>query len=62
MDPLKIFSSPEFQTYLENNILRPILAKVFNYLYPYILGFTILWVIMLLSIIIVIVMLLRAKH
>jgi hypothetical protein len=62
MDPLKIFSSPEFHTYLENNILRPILAKIFNYLYPYILGFTILWVIMLLSIIIVIVMLLRAKH
>ena len=61
MDPLKIFSSPEFQTYMENNILRPILSKVFNYLYPYILGFTILWVFMLLSIIIVIIMLLRAK-
>lgn len=61
MDPLKIFSSPEFQTYLENNVLRPILSKVFNYLYPYILGITILWVIMLLSIIIIIVMLLRAK-
>lgn len=61
MDPLKIFSSPEFQTYLENNILRPILSKIFTYLYPYILGVTILWVIMLISIIIVIIMLLRAK-
>lgn len=61
MDPLKIFSSPEFQTYLENNVLRPILSKVFNYLYPYIVGITLLWVIMLLSIIIIIIMLLRAK-
>ena len=58
---MKIFSSPEFQTYLENNLLRPILSKVFNYLYPYILGITILWVFMLLSIIIIIIMLLRAK-
>lgn len=60
-DPLKYFSTPEFQSYFEKNILVPILSKVFQYLYPYIVALTLLWVIMFLSIIIILVLLFRAK-
>ena len=60
-DPLQYFSSPEFQAYFEKNILRPILSKVFQYLYPYSVALTLLWVIMFLSIILILIMLFRAK-
>ena len=60
-DILSIFASAEFQSYFEQNILRPILHRVFDYLYPYILGLTLLWVIMFLSIIIILLILLRAR-
>lgn len=60
-DPLQYFSSAEFQAYFEKNILVPILSKVFQYLYPYIVALTLLWVIMFLSIIIILVLLFRAK-
>jgi hypothetical protein len=60
-DPLQYFSTPEFQAYFEKNILVPILSKVFQYLYPYIIALTLLWVIMFLSIIIILILLFRAK-
>ena len=61
VDPLNFFSSPEFQSYFEQAILKPILSKVFQYLYPYLIGFTCLWVIMFLSTIIILVILIRAR-
>jgi hypothetical protein len=60
-DPLAFLSSPEFQTYVEQTILRPILSKVFSHLYPYVLAFTLLWGIMFLSTIIILIILLRAR-
>jgi hypothetical protein len=60
-DLLALFSSPEFQSYVEQNILRPILSKVFHHLYPYIMAFILLWAIMFLSTIIILVILLRAR-
>jgi hypothetical protein len=60
-DPMAFFSSPEFQSYIEMNVLKPILAKVVSYLYPYILAFTCLWVIMFLCMIIILVVLVRAR-
>lgn len=60
-DPITFFASPEFQTYFELNILRPILLKVFQYLYPYLLAFTTLWIIMFLCMLVIIIILLRAR-
>jgi len=51
--------SQEVQTFLENNVLRPLLEKVFKHLYPYLLGIMALWVIMFLCTIVILVILLR---
>jgi ABC-type bacteriocin/lantibiotic exporter with double-glycine peptidase domain len=52
-------SSPEIQSFLENNILKPLLDKVFSYLYPYLLGIMSLWIIMFLCTIMILVLLLK---
>ena len=60
-DIMAIFSSPEFQSYFEQNILRPILGRVFQYIYPYLIAITLLWVVMFLSTVIILIILLRAR-
>jgi hypothetical protein len=61
IDPVLFFSSPEFQSYFEINILRPILAKVLNYVYPYLVALTMLWVIMFLCMIVILFVLFKAR-
>jgi hypothetical protein len=51
--------SPEIQCFLENSILKPLLDKVFSYLYPYLLGIMSLWIIMFLCTIMILVLLLK---
>ena len=60
-DPVAFFTTPEFQNYFEQHVLKPILARVVQYLYPYILAFTFLWGIMFLCMVIILVVLLRAR-
>ena len=60
-DPVSFFASPEFQAFLEKNVLKPILSKVFSYLYPYLLAITGLWIIMFLCMIIILIILFRAR-
>jgi ABC-type bacteriocin/lantibiotic exporter with double-glycine peptidase domain len=52
-------ASPEIQSFLENNILKPLLDKVFSYLYPYLLGIMSLWIIMFLCTIMILLLLLK---
>ena len=52
-------ASAELQTFLEQSILKPLLGRVFHYLYPYLLGVMLLWVIMFLCTIMILVLLLR---
>lgn len=52
--------STEVQEFLEQTILRPILEKVFSYVYPYLLGIALLWVVMFLCTIVILVLLLRS--
>jgi len=52
-------ASSDVQTFLENIILRPLLEKVFQYLYPYLLGIMALWIIMFFCTIVILVILLR---
>jgi len=51
--------SPDVQLFLENVILRPLLEKVFNYLYPYLIAIASLWIIMFLCTIMILVLLIR---
>jgi hypothetical protein len=60
-DPVAFFSSSEFQLFFEIHVLKPILARVVSYLYPYLLAFTCLWVIMFLCMVIILIVLLRAR-
>ena len=50
----------DIHEFLEQTILRPILEKVFSYVYPYLLGITILWIIMFLCTIVILILLLRS--
>jgi len=51
-------ASSDVQTFLELSILKPLLDKVFQYLYPYLLGVMSLWIIMFLCTVMVLVILL----
>jgi len=53
-----ILASSDVQTFLEHSILKPLLDKVFQYMYPYLLGVMSLWIIMFLCTIMVLVILL----
>ena len=53
-------ASSDVQTFLEHSILKPLLDKVFQYLYPYLLGVMSLWIIMFLCTIMILVLLVRA--
>jgi len=52
-------ASSDVQTFLEHSILKPLLDKVFQYLYPYLLGVMVLWGIMFICIVLVLVLILR---
>ena len=60
-DILAWIAKPEIQAALETHVLRPILQRIFGYMYPYILGVMALWLIMLACLAIVIVVLLRLR-
>jgi hypothetical protein len=56
---LNFLNSPDVQIFFENNVLRPLLEKVFNYLYPYLIGIACLWIIMFLCTVMILVLLMR---
>lgn len=60
-DPVAFFTSPEVQSFFEKQILKPILARVVSYLYPYIIALTFLWGIMFLCVVIILIILLRVR-
>jgi hypothetical protein len=51
--------SPDVQQFFEQSVIRPLLDKIFQYLYPYLLGVVLLWGIMLVCIVLILVLVLR---
>lgn len=51
--------SPDVQQFFEQSVIRPLLDKIFQYLYPYLLGVVVLWGIMLVCIVLILVLVLR---
>jgi len=51
--------SPDVQQFFEQSVIRPLLDKIFQYLYPYLLGVVLLWGIMLICIVLILVLVLR---
>ena len=56
----EFLGSPDVQQFFEQSVIRPLLDKIFQYLYPYLLGVMVLWGIMLVCIVLVLVLILRA--
>jgi hypothetical protein len=52
--------SADVQQFFEQSVIRPLLEKIFQYLYPYLLGIMLLWGIMLICIVLVLVIILRS--
>ena len=52
--------SPDVQQFFEQSVIRPLLDKIFQDLYPYLLGVVLLWGIMLVCIVLILVLVLRA--
>ena len=60
-DILAWVGSPETQAAVESHILRPLLQRIFRYLYPYILGIMALWLVMFLCVCLILLVLLRVR-
>lgn len=55
----EFLGSPDVQLFFEQSVIRPLLDKVFQYLYPYLLGVMALWGIMFICIIVIMILILR---
>ena len=60
-DILQWVSSAETQAAIDSYILRPLLLRIFRYLYPYILGVMALWLVMFLCMALILLVLLRIR-
>lgn len=60
-DVLFLASQPETHSFVESNILKPILQRVFQHLYPYILGVMTLWILMFFCMAIILLLLVRGS-
>lgn len=60
-DILNWVSSPDTQAAIDSHILRPLLLRIFRYLYPYILGVMALWLVMFLCVALILLVLLRLR-
>jgi hypothetical protein len=56
----EFLGSADVQQFFEHSVIRPLLDKIFQYLYPYLLGVVVLWGIMLVCIVMVLILVLRA--
>ena len=56
---LEFLGSSDVQQFFEQSVIRPLLDKIFQYLYPYLLGVMVLWGVMFICIVLVLVLILR---
>lgn len=55
----EFLGSADVQQFFEQSVIRPLLEKIFQYLYPYLLGIMLLWGIMLICIVLILIVILR---
>ena len=56
---LEFLGSADVQQFFEQSVIRPLLDKIFQYIYPYLLGVMVLWGVMFICIVLVLVLILR---
>jgi len=60
-DILERMASPDVQSSLEDNILRPMMRRILNILYPYIFGVMLLWLMMFVCLALILLILVRGS-
>jgi len=60
-DILERMKSPDVQSSLEVNILRPVMMRILNMLYPYIFGVMLLWIMMFICLALILIILIRGS-
>ena len=60
-DSLERMASPDVQSSMEVNILRPMMLRILNILYPYIFGVMLLWLMMFVCLALILLFLVRGS-
>ena len=61
-DALIHLKDPEVQETIHSKVVQPILAKLLDILYPYLLGIGVLWGILFLCIVLILLIMLQGGH
>lgn len=60
-DCVEFGGRPETHSYIETHVVRPMMVRIFNQLYPYLLAVLVLWVLMFICLAVILVVLLRGS-
>lgn len=60
-DVLEKLRSPDVQTSLETQVLRPMISRILNILYPYLFGVMLLWLMMFVCLALILLILVRGS-
>ena len=60
-DVVEKLKSPDIQASLESDILRPMISRILNILYPYLFGVMLLWLMMFVCLALILLVLVRGS-
>lgn len=60
-DVLEKLRSPDIQASLETQVLRPMISRILNILYPYLFGVMLLWLMMFVCLALILLILVRGS-
>lgn len=60
-DVLEKLRSPDVQESIENQVLRPMISRILNILYPYLFGIMLLWLMMFICLALILLILVRGS-
>jgi hypothetical protein len=60
-DVLEKLKSPDLQASLEREVLRPLISRILNILYPYLFGVMLLWLMMFVCLALILLILVRGS-
>lgn len=61
LDVVDLLNTPEVRSSIEVRVVRPVISSVLSILYPYILGFMLLWGIMFVCVALILLILVRGS-
>jgi len=60
-DLIEKLKSPDLQASLESEVLRPMISRILNILYPYLFGVMLLWLMMFVCLALILLILVRGS-